>query len=82
MIIVESAFLEYLKYSFLGITSYFDPGFDVQASGEQVLNVAFAVSIGLFAVSVILPVSTLALNKLTYGLRQKLFPPNTCNIYL
>ena len=45
-----------------GITSYFDPGFDVQASGEQLFNFVLTVSIGLFALSVIIPVRILIIN--------------------
>ena len=41
----------------IGITSYFDPGFEVRASAEQLFNVALTFSLGLFALSVIIPVS-------------------------
>jgi len=57
-----------------GITSYFDPGFDVQASREQLLNVALTIVIGLFAISVIIPVRTLTISNINdyiYGLGLK-----------
>ena len=39
-----------------GVSTYFDPGVDVQASGNQVLNTALTVAIVLFAASIIIPV--------------------------
>jgi len=38
-----------------GISSYFDPGFEIQATGGQLLNAALTFSLGLFALSVIVP---------------------------
>jgi len=38
-----------------GISSYFDPGFEIQATGGQLLNAALTFSLGLFALSVIIP---------------------------
>ena len=39
-----------------GVSTYFDPGVDVQASGDQLLNTALTVAILLFAASIIIPV--------------------------
>ena len=39
-----------------GVSTYFDPGVDVQASGNQLLNTALTVAIFLFAASIIIPV--------------------------
>ena len=51
------------------MSTYFDPGVDVQASGNQLLNTALTVAILLFAASVIIPVRKHLENAYTTFLR-------------